>query len=230
MNKNRYDNDQLDTMNPAPRCPVVLLLDTSSSMSGEPIEELNDGLKQFINETCADEAASMSVELEIILFDSNAKRYVPFKPITDISSKMKPLMADGMTSMGAALSMAKKDLEARRKLYRNNGVSSYRPWVILMTDGEPNDDWEEPARDMRNLAEKGKIQFIGIEIGSNVNHNIMCSILPDQPGPVKLQGLKFKRFFRWLTDSLRSVSQSAVSDQDNVMYGDIRSWADLDML
>ena len=143
---------------------------------------------------------------------------------------MKPLMADGMTSMGAALSMAKKDLEARRKLYRNNGISSYRPWVILMTDGEPNDDWEEPARDMRNLAEKGKIQFIGIEIGPNVNHNIMCSILPDQPGPVKLQGLKFKRFFRWLTDSLRSVSQSAVSDQDNVMYGDIRSWADLDML
>ena len=227
MNNRRYDDVSLDTMNPAPRCPVVLLLDTSSSMYGAPINELNAGLKQFIQETADDEAAGMSVELEVITFDSSANVAMPFTPISDVDRNPAPLVASGCTSMGAALRMAKRDLQQRRQLYRNNGISSYRPWVVLMTDGGPNDDWEQAAREMRELGEKGKIQYIGIEIGNNADHSTMCRILPAEPGPVKLQGLRFKQFFRWLTDSLRSVSASAVSDQDNVKLGSIRSWADL---
>lgn len=227
MNNRRYDDVSLDTMNPAPRCPVVLLLDTSSSMYGAPINELNAGLKQFIQETADDEAAGMSVELEVITFDSSANVAMPFTPISDVDRNPAPLVASGCTSMGAALRMAKRDLQQRRQLYRNNGISSYRPWVVLMTDGGPNDDWEQAAREMRELGEKGKIQYIGIEIGNDADHSTMCRILPAEPGPVKLQGLRFKQFFRWLTDSLRSVSASAVSDQDNVKLGSIRSWADL---
>ena len=227
MNNRRYDDVSLDTMNPAPRCPVVLLLDTSSSMYGAPINELNAGLKQFIQETADDEAAGMSVELEVITFDSSANVAMPFTPISDVDRNPAPLVASGCTSMGAALRMAKRDLQQRRQLYCNNGISSYRPWVVLMTDGGPNDDWEQAAREMRELGEKGKIQYIGIEIGNDADHSTMCRILPAEPGPVKLQGLRFKQFFRWLTDSLRSVSASAVSDQDNVKLGSIRSWADL---
>jgi uncharacterized protein YegL len=227
MNNRRYDDVSLDTMNPAPRCPVVLLLDTSSSMYGAPINELNAGLKQFIQETADDEAAGMSVELEVITFDSSANVAMPFTPVSDVDRNPAPLVASGCTSMGAALRMAKSDLQQRRQLYRNNGISSYRPWVVLMTDGGPNDDWEQAASEMRELGEKGKIQYIGIEIGNDADHSTMCRILPAEPGPVKLQGLRFKQFFRWLTDSLRSVSASAVSDQDNVKLGSIRSWADL---
>lgn len=228
MAKNRYDDASLDMMNPAPRCPVVVLLDTSSSMAGEPIRELNAGLKQFIKETADDEAAGMSVELEVITYDSTARVLIPFTPIADVNKNPTRLVASGYTSMGAALNLANKDLQHRRKLYRDKGVSSYKPWVILMTDGEPNDEWEGPAAAMRSLGERGSIQYIGIEIGSNADHDTMCHILPSQPGPVKLQGLRFKQFFRWLTDSLRSVSASAVSNQDNVRLKDIRSWADLD--
>ena len=227
MNNRRYDDVSLDTMNPAPRCPVVLLLDTSSSMYGAPINELNAGLKQFIQETADDEAAGMSVELEVITFDSSVNVAMPFTPISDVDRNPAPLVASGCTSMGAALRVAKRDLQQRRQLYCDNGISSYRPWVVLMTDGGPNDDWEQAAREMRDLGEKGKIQYIGIEIGNDADHSTMCRILPAEPGPVKLQGLRFKQFFRWLTDSLRSVSASAVSDQDNVKLGSIRSWADL---
>ena len=79
-------------------------------------------------------------------------------------------------------------------------------------------------------AERGKFQYIGIEIGNDADHATMCRIVPAEPGPVKLQGLRFKQFFRWLTDSLKSVSASAVSDQDAVQYGDVSSWADLNAL
>lgn len=224
----KYDSINLDMMNPAPRCPVILLLDTSSSMDGQPIYELNQALRQFIRETSEDEAAGMSVELEVITFDSQASVAMPFTPISDVERNPDPLVASGMTCMGAALHKAKKDLDNRRNLYKSKGISSYRPWVVLMTDGGPNDNWEGPAAEMRRLGEKGKIQYIGIEIGDYADHETMCSILPAEPGPIKLQGLRFKQFFRWLTDSLRSVSASAVSEQNNVKLPGIRTWADLD--
>ncbi|MBQ8756250.1 MAG: VWA domain-containing protein [Lentisphaeria bacterium] len=230
MNNRRYDDVSLDMMNPAPRCPVVMLLDTSGSMGGAPINELNAGLRQFIRETADDEAADMSVELEVITFDSKVNVAMPFTPIADVERTPAPLIASGQTHMGEALKVAKRDLQQRRELYRKNGISSYRPWVILMTDGGPNDDWEVAAREMRELGEKGKIQYIGIEIGNAADHNTMCRILPANSSPVRLQYLNFKIFFRWLTDSLRSVSSSAVSDQDKVWFGSIRSWADLNNL
>ncbi len=224
---NKFNAENLDVMNPAPRCPVVLLLDVSGSMSGEPINELNEGLRQFIQETAEDEAASMSVELEVITFGTTANVAIPFTPMTGVERNPTPFYASGLTAMGAALRKATADLKARKHLYKTNGISAYRPWVILMTDGGPNDEWTQAAAEMRQMGENGKIQYIGIEIGSEADHNTMCQILPANPGPVKLQGLKFKQFFRWLTDSLRSVSSSAVSDQDNVQYGTIRNWADL---
>ena len=228
MTKRNYANDTLDTSNPAPRCPVILLLDTSSSMlCGNAIDELNAGLKQFILETSQDEAASMSVELEIINFDDSAHVALPFTPICDVDPNPDPLVADGMTSMGAALRKAAKDLKTRRNLYKQKGISAYRPWVVLMTDGGPNDDWEQAAEEMRKLGERGSIQYIGIETGDDADHDTLCQILPAQPGPVRLKELRFKQFFRWLTDSLKSVSASAVSDQDNIRLGTIRTWADL---
>ena len=227
MNNRKYDKVSLDTMNTAPRCPVVLLLDTSGSMWGNAINELNAGLKQFIQETANDEAASMSVELEVITFDSYANVVMPFTPISDVEQNPSPLVANGMTAMGAGLALAYKDLQERRKLYSDNGISAYKPWVILMTDGGPNDEWQESARKMRELGERGEIQYIGLEIGDSVDHSNMLSILPANPGPVKLKGLRFKQFFKWLTDSFSSVSASTVSEEDNICFGNINLWADI---
>ena len=223
-----YCSNSLDESNAAPRCPVSLLLDVSGSMSGEPINELNQGLHQFISETSSDETASMSVELEIITFDSKASVLMPFTPIYEIEHMPAPLSANGSTCMGAALRMANEDLRNRRIMYRQAGISSYKPWVILMTDGEPNDDWQAAAMEMRELGERGKIQFIGIELGSGANHSTLCQILPSNPGPLKLKGLRFKQFFRWLTDSLRSVSLCDVSYEKQIDFTDeVTSWAEL---
>jgi len=218
--------DSLDVMNAAPRCPVVLLLDVSGSMAGQPIAELNAGVRQFIAETQADEAASMSVELEIITISTEAKAVLPF---TTMSAVTPPgsFVAGGKTSIGAALNLADKHLSARRELYRANGISSYKPFLILVSDGGPTDGWKAVAQNFRAKAERGGFTFIGVEVGARANHEKMCQIVPAEPGPVKLKGLRFKQFFRWLTDSLGRVSASTVAEQDNVAYGSIGSWADL---
>ena len=222
---NRYFNANLDLNNPAPRCPVILLLDTSGSMSGDPIKELNAGLKQFIQETSNDEAASMSVELEVITFDSSVNIAMPFTPICDVEKNPAPLTTYGTTSMGGALTLAADELKKRRKLYQGNGIPSYKPWVVLMTDGQPTDNWEAPAAKMRALAEQNRITFVGVEIGKGVDHATMCKIMPaGNPMLAKLDGLKFKDFFRWLTDSMGALSSSAISDQDNLKFDDISTW------
>ena len=119
--RNYNEMNTLDVSNPAPRCPVVLLLDTSSSMAGAPINELNEGLKQFLRETAADEAASRSVELEVITFDSYADVAMPFTAIGDVDQNPDPLVAAGCTSMRAGIRLALRDLKAWHRMYRNSG-------------------------------------------------------------------------------------------------------------
>ena len=220
------EENTLDVTNPAPRCPVMLLLDTSGSME-DCIDELRDGLKQFLRETSDDETASMSVELEVVTFGGDGSIAAPFAPVNVINDNPPTLKATGSTPMGEALTLATQELRERRRLYKNKGISSYKPWVILMTDGAPNDDWEEPARSMRSLGEQKKLQYIGIGIGERADFDTLRGILPVHPGPVKLKGLCFREFFSWLTDSLKSVSASSVADQDKIQLGNVNSWADL---
>ena len=224
---NYAESNNLDVTNPAPRCPVVLLLDTSGSMSGYPLQELQAGLNQFLKETADDETASMSVELEIITFGGDAQIAAEFAPVCDIADTPPVLSANGSTPLGEALKMAEFELRARRRLYKQKGIASYKPWIVLMTDGCPNDDYESAAESMKRLGEEGKLQYIGIGIGEDADFDTLREILPVRPGPVKLKGLCFKEFFKWLTDSLKSVSASSVAEQDNVRLGNVTSWADL---
>ncbi len=221
------DNNNLDVTNPAPRCPVILLLDTSGSMSGQPLKELQGGLEQFLRETADDETASMSVELEIISFGGSVEIEADFAPVCDIADMPPMLSADGSTPLGEALRLADSELKARRRLYKQKGIASYKPWIVLMTDGCPNDDYESAAASMKRMGEEGKLQYIGIGIGEDADFDTLRNILPERPGPVKLKGLCFKEFFKWLTDSLKSVSASSVDEQDNVRLGNVTSWADL---
>src|SRR6478609_8018071 len=55
-------------LNPEPRCPCLLLLDVSGSMSGGPIRELNAGLRAFKEDLTSDDLAAKRVEVGIITF------------------------------------------------------------------------------------------------------------------------------------------------------------------
>ena len=222
---NRYFDLDVDVNNPAPRCPVILLLDTSFSMEGEPINELNQGVRQFICETAYDEAASMSVELEIITFNNKADIVMPFTPIYNVDKNPPPLTVDGCTHLGEALDLAAKELDKRRQTYQNNGIPYYNPWVILMTDGRPTDDWQAPAGRLKKMADDKDITYLGIEIGSKVDHGIMLQLMPSRnPKIATLDKLEFKKFFRWLTSSMSTLANSAVADQDDLQFDDISSW------
>ena len=200
--------------NPQPRCPVALLLDCSSSMEGAPIIELETAVGQFYREMASDPIASMSVEISAISFGHGVGKLSGFETVADTLRKSLPrLVATGMTPMGAAITLGLDEIRQRRDFYKRQGLSAYKPWVVLLTDGQPNDDWQTPARAARGMADRGELTFIGVGIGSNVDMTTLSQIVPPDPGAHLLAGLKFQNFFRWLSDSLRMVSTGSTVQQ-----------------
>lgn len=200
--------------NPQPRCPVALLLDTSSSMVGNPIRELNEGVTQFYRELSEDPVAANSVELTVITFGlGGVQHYRKFQPITQAASRPRPVLkSGGMTPMGGAINMGLREIKDRRKFYEHYGMAAFKPWMVILTDGAPNDEWEGPAARARKTAEKGQIVLLGVGVGKDVDMETLRSI---DPGARRLRGLAFKEFFRWLSDSLKITSSSSTARQPN---------------
>jgi uncharacterized protein YegL len=129
--------------NPEPRCPVVLLLDTSASMEGERIDALNAGLLRFHEELSMDPLAMKRVELAVVTFGP-----VVVRSECVAAQNFQPpfLEPTGNTPMGAAVLRAIDLLRARKAAYREAGVPFYRQWIFLITDGAPTDSVAEAAR------------------------------------------------------------------------------------
>ena len=126
--------------NPEPRCACVLLLDTSGSMQGEAIEALNRGLAAFKQDLAKDPLASRRVEVAVVTFDNEVKIAQDF--VTADQFEPPKLAAQGQTFMGTAIQKALDMVQARKSTYRQNGVAYYRPWIFMITDGEPQGEGE----------------------------------------------------------------------------------------
>jgi uncharacterized protein YegL len=200
------DPDLVD--NPENRCPVLLLLDTSGSMQGQPIKELNAGLEVFRDELFADSLAAKRVEVSIVTFGP-VQTIVDFTGLQTFSPPQ--LVASGDTPMGRAIEQGLELLSDRKKAYRDNGIAFYRPWVFLITDGGPTDSIVR-AKELITAGEASKsfsVFAVGVE---GANFEVLKSLSPVRE-PLRLQGLRFRDLFQWLSASLSSVSRSQPGDQ-----------------
>lgn len=198
--------------NPEPRCPCVLLLDTSASMTGSPIQALNEGLRTFKEDLVKDDLASKRVEIAVISFDNQIKVIQDFVTVDRFESPV--LTAQGQTFMGNGINKALDLIATRKSDYRQHGITYYRPWVFMITDGEPQGEGEKVvmvASDRIKMEENNKqVAFFAVGV-EGANMEKLSEIVLRTP--VKLRGLDFREMFIWLSASMQRVSHSQVNEQ-----------------
>jgi uncharacterized protein YegL len=201
--------------NPEPRCPCVLLMDTSGSMAGPRIAALNGGLSKFKEDLMKDALASRRIEIAIVTFSSGVHVVQDF--VTVDRFEPQPLQAFGQTHMASGIAKALDLIENRKSVYKDNGISYYRPWVFMVTDGQPEGESDDmvlkAAQQIKDRESTKGVAFfaVGVE-GANMDRLAQLTVRQ----PVKLKGLEFTEMFVWLSASMQTISHSEVND---VMVG-----------
>lgn len=198
-------NPPISPVNKQPRCPVVLLLDTSTSMRGEPIDRLNEAMVLLPTELRGDSLALKRIEIAIVTFGP-VRTKTPFT----IAGDFRPpaLVASGHTPLGAAVKHTLRMVEDRKNEYRAQHLEYFRPLVFLFTDGAPDegDDWVGAAAMARQAeADKRAAMFpIGVQ-GADME---VLTHFSSRKRPAQLKELRFREFFVWLSNTLGDVANS----------------------
>lgn len=193
--------------NPEPRCPCVLVLDTSGSMSGKPVAQLNAGYQTLLNELLEDPLAAKRVELAVVTFG-------PVRLVQDFDTPdmiaSADLEASGDTPMGEAISFAIDLVRQRKEVYRQAGIAYYRPWIFVITDGAPTDSWTAAARDVKEGEASSSFSLFAVGV-DGADMSTLSQIAVREP--IRLKGLRFAELFRWLSNSLKGVSRSKTTER-----------------
>ena len=189
-----------------PHMACLLLVDTSSSMAGQAIDSLNEGINRFQKEVCKDERTRSILDVAIVEFNSSVKPVQGWCPI----EYMEPihLAAGGGTDMVNGLRMAIDMVQERSRFYwSSTGTMPYKPSIIMITDGYPSGSIDNIANEIAKLDEKGKLHLwsLAVEGADTALLNKLCG----GKRALKLKGKDFTDFFDWVNMSMRSVSQSS---------------------
>lgn len=185
------------------RLPVYLLLDTSGSMSGDPIEAVKQGVKALISELKGDPQALETAYLSVITFASSAQQV---SPLTELMLFKEPeLSAGGSTSLGAALTLLTQCIETEVKKSTPTQKGDWRPLVFILTDGAPTDDFEAPARKLKSLK---PANIIACAAGSYADTTVLKEITDNVLLMNNLSTGDLAQFFAWVSGSIKMSSKS----------------------
>ncbi len=192
--------------NPAPRLPLCLCVDTSYTMLlNSRIKQVNDGIRKFIKDIHDDFYAVDMVELCIISFGGH-QAHIQQEFSTVNSIQYSDLKADGQTPIGSAVMLALDTIEKRKALYDAHGITAYKPWIIIISDGAATDDFSQASKRLLALQRSNKIKVTCVGIGDENNDlaNFEMNKKVSQ-----LKDFQLGRVFSWLSKSMSLTSEQS---------------------
>ena len=254
--------------NPEPRCPCVLVVDVSSSMEGDKVEQLNDGIATFAQELRTDLLASLRTEVAIVTFKGvaelaqdfvTADQFHPQRLNADVGVFFEedqfyteplyigdgiaetlasdyvtddglycykaPFRLLGGTKTSEGVNLALDEIEKRKQMYRENGIDYFRPWLFLITDGEPTEHQgvvDKMAKRLKYADSQKRVAAFSVGV-EGANMKALAQMSPRRP--LMLKGLDFRSMFVWLSQSMSRVSRSRTDDDITLDTDGLQDWA-----
>ena len=186
------------------RLPVFLVVDTSESMAGAPLQAVQDGVATLLNAMRSDPRCMETVYLSLITFGATARQAVTLTPVDDF--RMPKLKLGTGTPFGAALDLLSNAIDTQ--VQRGGKVEikgDWRPLCFILTDGMPTDDWRTRARALRAKVDSGSCSIVAFACGADVDLAALGEVTPSvlQGG---VDAASLSAFFRWVTASVRAAS------------------------
>lgn len=195
------------------RLPVYLLIDTSGSMKGEPIEAVNAGLQTLVSSLRRDPQALETAHLSIITFDREARLVLPLTPVSELQLPLIETPDSGPTMTGAALELVCQRVDAEVRTQSSDVKRDWKPILFIMTDGAPSDI--QKYKDMVPQCKKRRFAAItACAAGMNAKIESLKDLATSIVTLDTCDGATFSQFFQWVSASISSGAQSVgVSSQ-----------------
>lgn len=227
------------------RLPICFCLDTSGSMeaptsSGKTrMQELNEAFEKFIWTMKSNEDVNSSADIAIVTFGGKPVISKSFGPISDYQYSRINTVLRSYSPLGEAIQVALKLFEIRKLAYREKGIKYFQPWLVVITDGEPEGDG---ALENMNIAinqtieleNNSKLVVFNIGIGSDANLEMLKRLSNKRPEPIKVEETNLDELFSFLSSSSESIigggSLEGLYDVESLNPGveadldDITSW------
>ena len=191
--------------------PIFLLLDCSGSMHGEKINTLNQAVKDMIEDFKGERLSDVNLKICVITFGNTAKIHTELSSLKDL--KFVDLVAAGMTPLGGALNLASSIINDKEKVPSKD----YRPVVVLVSDGHPNDFWEAPLNEFITGKRTSKCEKWALGIGQDVDKDMLEKFLnnPEKKVYDASVAKEITKFFKLVT--LSTVARSKSVDPNQVV-------------
>lgn len=214
------------TVSSAKKMPVIILADISGSMSVDgKIGTLNRAIADMVAAFKEEEDVRADINIAVITFGrGGALNHQPLLPVSQI--QWTDMAAAGPTPMGAAFDLVKSLVEDRNQIASRD----YHPTIVLVSDGQPTDNWQEPLQQLLTSPRASKAFRLSMGIGADADYKVLEEFLQGQHPEIPVfradEASQIRKFFRWVTMSVTNRSKSASPDSMPIV--DFERFEDLD--